>query len=101
MNRFELVRAQTTAQARELLAERPGSVLKAGGIDLLLVPQRNTPLTQPFTGPVVEVATLTEAIEAACALSGKAGSGRVVCVVSGGNIDVSKLCAVLRGEVPP
>jgi threonine dehydratase len=36
----------------------------------------------------------------ACALSGKAGSGRVVCVVSGGNIDVSTLCAVLRGEVP-
>lgn len=37
----------------------------------------------------------------ACALSGMAGSGRVVCVVSGGNIDLSRLCAVLRGEVPP
>jgi threonine dehydratase len=36
----------------------------------------------------------------ACALSGKAGSGRVVCVVSGGNIDLSRLCAVLRGEAP-
>lgn len=36
----------------------------------------------------------------ACALSGKAGSGKIVCVVSGGNIDVSRLCAVLRGEVP-
>lgn len=36
----------------------------------------------------------------ACALSGKAGSGRVVCVVSGGNIDLSRLCAALRGEVP-
>lgn len=36
----------------------------------------------------------------ACALSGKAGSGRIVCVVSGGNIDLSRLCAVLRGEVP-
>jgi xanthine dehydrogenase YagS FAD-binding subunit len=35
MNRFELVRAQTVAQARELLAARPGSVLKAGGIDLV------------------------------------------------------------------
>ena len=33
----------------------------------------------------------------ACALSGKAGKGKVVCVVSGGNIDVSKLCAVLDG----
>ena len=35
----------------------------------------------------------------ACALSGKAGSGKVVCVVSGGNIDAGKLCAVLSGEV--
>jgi xanthine dehydrogenase YagS FAD-binding subunit len=35
MNRFELVRAQTVPQARELLAERPGAVLKAGGIDLV------------------------------------------------------------------
>jgi len=35
MNRFELVRATSTAQARELAAEKPGSVLKAGGIDLL------------------------------------------------------------------
>ena len=36
----------------------------------------------------------------ACALSGKAGGGRIVCVVSGGNIDLSRLCAALRGEVP-
>jgi len=35
MNRFELARPRTTAQARELLAEKPGSVLKAGGIDVL------------------------------------------------------------------
>jgi threonine dehydratase len=31
----------------------------------------------------------------ACALAGKAGGGKVVCVVSGGNIDLNKLCAVL------
>ena len=37
----------------------------------------------------------------ACALSGKAGTGRVVCIVSGGNIDFSRLCAVLGGTVPP
>jgi len=36
----------------------------------------------------------------ACALSGRAGSGRIVCVVSGGNIDADKLCSALRGEVP-
>jgi len=35
MNRFELARATTAQQARELVAEKPGSVLKAGGIDLL------------------------------------------------------------------
>jgi xanthine dehydrogenase YagS FAD-binding subunit len=35
VNRFELARATTTGQARTLLAEKPGSVLKAGGIDLL------------------------------------------------------------------
>lgn len=31
----------------------------------------------------------------ACALEGKAGAGRVVCVVSGGNIDPAKLCHIL------
>jgi threonine dehydratase len=30
----------------------------------------------------------------ACALAGKAGKGKVVCVVSGGNIDLKKLCQV-------
>jgi threonine dehydratase len=31
----------------------------------------------------------------ACALSGKAGGGKVVCVVSGGNIDLKTLCTVI------
>jgi threonine dehydratase len=31
----------------------------------------------------------------ACALAGLAGAGKVVCVVSGGNIDLTKLCAIL------
>ena len=35
MNRFELARATTPSQARELLAEKAGSVFKAGGIDLV------------------------------------------------------------------
>ncbi len=35
MNRFELAQATSTAEARELLAEKKGAVLKAGGIDLL------------------------------------------------------------------
>jgi threonine dehydratase len=33
----------------------------------------------------------------ACALSGQAGPGKVACVVSGGNIDMAKLCTILRG----
>lgn len=36
----------------------------------------------------------------AAALAGKAGSGKVVCVVSGGNIDSLKLSAILRGDLP-
>ncbi len=35
MNRFEYARARSVAEALDLLAERPGSALKAGGIDLL------------------------------------------------------------------
>ena len=34
----------------------------------------------------------------AAALSGRAGKGKVVCVVSGGNLDAGKLAAILRGE---
>jgi len=35
MHRFELARATSPSQARELLAEKPGSVFKAGGVDLI------------------------------------------------------------------
>ena len=31
----------------------------------------------------------------ACALSGQAGIGKIVCIVSGGNIDFDKLCSIL------
>jgi threonine dehydratase len=36
----------------------------------------------------------------AAALTGKAGSGKVVCVVSGGNIDAGKLAKIFAGEMP-
>ena len=36
----------------------------------------------------------------AAALAGKAGPGKVVCVVSGGNIDAGKLAKILQGDVP-
>lgn len=35
------------------------------------------------------------AVPLACALSGNAGSGKIICIVSGGNIDTSKLLALL------
>jgi threonine dehydratase len=34
----------------------------------------------------------------ACALEGMGGAGKVVCVVSGGNIDFKKLCAILTNS---
>lgn len=36
----------------------------------------------------------------AAALAGKAGNGRVVCVISGGNIDSEKLAKILGGQLP-
>lgn len=35
MNRFELAQARSLSDARALVAEKPGSILKAGGIDVL------------------------------------------------------------------
>ena len=40
------------------------------------------------------------ATSVAAALSGGAGSGRVVCVVSGGNIDTARLSHILGGRLP-
>lgn len=40
------------------------------------------------------------ALPVAAALSGAAGEGRVVCIVSGGNVDASVLAAILAGETP-
>jgi threonine dehydratase len=40
------------------------------------------------------------ALAPAVALSGRAGKGKIVCIVSGGNIDFSKLATILAGETP-
>jgi len=40
------------------------------------------------------------AVSVAAALAGKGGGGNVVSVVSGGNIDTTKLIKILQGEVP-
>ncbi len=36
----------------------------------------------------------------AVALTGDAGSGKIVCVISGGNIDLTTLATILRGDIP-
>jgi threonine dehydratase len=40
------------------------------------------------------------ALALAAALSGRAGSGTIACIVSGGNIDSSVLATILRGDTP-
>jgi threonine dehydratase len=40
------------------------------------------------------------ALAPAIALSGRAGTGKIACIVSGGNIDVSVLIQILAGETP-
>jgi threonine dehydratase len=40
------------------------------------------------------------ALAPAAALAGRAGEGRIVCVVSGGNIDAATLAPILVGEMP-
>ena len=40
------------------------------------------------------------ALSLAAALAGRGGTGKVVCVVSGGNIDSSKLTTILAGGTP-
>jgi threonine dehydratase len=40
------------------------------------------------------------ALPLAAALAGAGGVGRVVCIVSGGNIDAGRLAAILNGDVP-
>jgi threonine dehydratase len=40
------------------------------------------------------------ALAAAVALSGRAGEGRIVCIVSGGNVDPDKLATILGGTLP-
>jgi threonine dehydratase len=40
------------------------------------------------------------ALAPAAALSGRAGGGKIVCIVSGGNIDFSKLTTILEGKTP-
>ena len=46
------------------------------------------------------IAERAGAASVAAALAGRAGTGKIVCVVSGGNIDASKLATILAGGTP-
>jgi threonine dehydratase len=46
------------------------------------------------------IAEAAGAASVAAALAGLAGSGKIVCIISGGNIDVAKLSAILNGQSP-
>jgi len=46
------------------------------------------------------IAEAAGAASVAAAVAGQAGNGRIVCIVSGGNIDAAKLGAILNGQSP-
>ena len=73
----------------------------------LVAPLVDDALAIPVADVAAAVRTLAErvriiaegagALAAAAALSGRAGTGKVVCVVSGGNINLGKLAEILAG----
>jgi threonine dehydratase len=110
------LRASLEADAPVAVDHRPSFVDGIGGKGLL---PEMWPLVRPSLAGSV-VVTLEEtagairllaerarviaegagAVPLAAALSGRAGSGTIVCVVSGGNIDLSKLATILSGGIP-
>jgi len=77
------------ALARTLLAEALVSSLDEVASAVRLLVERNH-----------VVAEGAGAASVAAAVAGRAGSGKVVCVVSGGNIDAATLAAILQGRTP-
>ena len=47
---------------------------------------------------VVDLACGSGALGLAAALTGRLGTGPIVAIVSGGNIDLAKYCAILEGS---
>lgn len=69
-----------------------GSVIvspDAAASAIRLVLERNRVVPEGASGTAV-----------AAALAGKAGAGKIVCVISGGNIDFANLVTILQGGVP-
>ena len=72
--------------------------LLAGGIALTLDETAGAVRTLAERARVI--AEGAGALAVAAALSGRAGEGRIVCIVSGGNIDAARLAAILEGTLP-
>lgn len=92
---------------RASFVDGSGSRRVLDGMWPLVAPLVDGALTIPVAEVAGAVRTLAErvrviaegagALAPAAALSGRAGTGKVVCVVSGGNINLSKLCEILGG----
>lgn len=80
----KVVFPQMLARAQQLLAGSLVAELDEVKSALRIMAERNRVIAEG-----------AGACAAACALAGKAGTGKVVCIVSGGNIDFAKLCEIL------
>ncbi len=95
---------------------RPAFVDSVGGRTVLpAIWQRVAPLIDgAFAAPLEQTAMAVRllaerahviaegagALATAVALAGQAGNGRLVCIVSGANIDLPRLCAIFAGQIP-
>jgi threonine dehydratase len=75
--------------ARDLLAGSLVSPLRGVADAVRILAERNHVIAEGAGAAAV-----------AAALSGRAGGGRIVCIVSGGNIDAHKLAVLLEGSIP-
>jgi threonine dehydratase len=108
--------ASLTAGAPTAIAHRPSFVDGIGGKSVLaeMWPLASTLLAGSLVVSLEDIAAAIRllvsrarlvaegagAASVAAALSGRAGTGAIVCVVSGGNIDPAKLATILGGKVP-
>jgi len=77
------------AHARELIDDAVGVPLEAAAAAVRLIAERMRVISEG-----------AGALALAAALAGDAGGGKVVCIVSGGNIDPAVLGRILAGETP-
>jgi threonine dehydratase len=108
--------ASLRARSPQEIAYTPSFVDGIGGKSLLaeMWPLVSTLLDDSIVTSIAEIAAAIRllatrnrviaegagAASVAAALSGRAGSGKIACVVSGGNIDPAKLAKILEGGVP-